>query len=304
MKSNPLKWHGGKSYLANWIRKHYPPRGSYNRSGKAYGGGLATLFKDDPEGVSEYVNDCDGDLMSFWSCLAHPERSQEFVRVFGVCPLSQEIFRDIRNKKMPSILAGHHVLVQRAGMLFIRYRMSRQGLGTSYATPTGRLRRGMNEQVSAWLSAVDSLPEACNRLIRVEIRNQDAVEFIQELDSEKTFYYLDPTYLHNDIDGTQIRAAQKAYKFEMSLDAHVELLSVLANLKGKFLLSGYPSKLYEQHRKKNGWFMTQREIDNKASRGKADEDGNIVKPTKVECLWRNYEETAEPLENLKCTTSQ
>jgi len=52
-------------------------------------------------------------------------------------------------------------------------------------------------------------------------------------------------------------------------------------LKGKFILSGYPSELYEIVSKAQGWYRADIEIDNKASSSKK-------KKKKIECLWANY----------------
>ena len=77
--SLPLKWHGGKSYLADWIIDHMPKHLHYV---EPYGGGLAVLLAKDPfddrhqwsekgheRGISEVVNDLNGELMNFWKVL-------------------------------------------------------------------------------------------------------------------------------------------------------------------------------------------------------------------------------------------
>ncbi len=68
--TQPLKWHGGKHYLAKRIIELMPEHVHYV---EPYFGGGAVLLQKDPEGVSEVVNDIDGELMSFWDCLRAPE---------------------------------------------------------------------------------------------------------------------------------------------------------------------------------------------------------------------------------------
>src|SRR6185312_9978188 len=71
----PLKWHGGKHYLAPKIVALFPPRRSdanpdgYVHYVEPYAGGLAVLLASDPEGVSEVANDLDGGLTNFWRVL-------------------------------------------------------------------------------------------------------------------------------------------------------------------------------------------------------------------------------------------
>lgn len=134
----------------------------------------------------------------------------------------------------------------------------------------------MNEQVSAWLSAVDGLPEVHARLRRVEIRNSSAIDFIRELDSVDTFFYCDPPYLH------ETRVTTGEYLHEMTCDDHMKLLDCLRGIKGKFMLSGYPSTPYNDVSQAAGWRVVDLEIDNKAS-------SKRTKDKKIERLWMNYQ---------------
>ncbi len=282
--SRPLKWHGGKHYLAEWIISHFPPRCQTPNKPTAdddgwlhyvepYFGGGAVLFAHDPEGISEVVNDINEELWNFWATLAHPDLFPEFARVCEATPFSKSEF-EIALKRF----TGDSVPI-RAIKFFIRYRQSRQGLGKDFATLTrNRTRRGMNEQVSAWLSAVEGLPEAHERLKRVVILNDDALKVIKQQDGPRTLFYLDPPYLHETRHGS---GANGDYEHEMGADDHEELLLHLADIKGRFVLSGYRSDLYDTQADDSNWRRVEKEIDNKAS-------GKKSKDKKVECLWMNF----------------
>lgn len=274
--SNPLKWHGGKTYLASKIIELMPPHTHYV---EPYFGGGAVLFAKPCEGVSEVVNDLNGHLALFWRVLQHEHLFEKFKRICEATPLSE---REFDTCKSIDETFGHNGdmpdegLLCRAHSFFVRYRQSRQGLGKDFATLSrNRTRRGMNEQVSSWLSAVEGLPEAHERLKRVVILNRDAVEVIRQQDGPNTFFYLDPPYLHST------RTATKCYAHEMSEDQHRQLLDALAFVKGKFILSGYRSPLYDSCAAADNWRRVDIEIDNKSS--SAD-----VKEMKTECLWMNY----------------
>ena len=272
MITKPLKWHGGKSYLAKWILRHFPERDSYTHYNEAFAGGLSVLFGHDPEGKSETVNDLNGHLSNFWHVMACDETFPRFQRIIEATPFSEDLhFHSIHNE----VDWDEMIPEWRAAHFFIKYRQSRQGLGKNFATPTRRTRRGMNENVSSWLTAVDGLPEAHKRLRRVEIRNMDAVAFIREYDHEKALFYLDPPYLH------ETRTTTKDYEFEMSEDDHSTLLNRLTDIKGKFILSGYRSSLYDNWAARQSIRRVEKEIDNKASSKKS-------KDKKTECLWMNY----------------
>lgn len=277
-----LKWHGGKSYLASRIVSLMP---SHTRYCEPFFGGGAVLFARDGEGVAEFVNDLNRDLTAFWYTIRHLDSFDRFMRYVSAVPFCTHVFESAEDT-LNELEANNsdEAAIRKSVAFFIRNRQSRQGLGRDFATPTKRLRRGMNENVSAWLSAVDGLPEVHARLRRVEIRNQPAVEFIEALDSEETFFYCDPPYLH------ETRVTTGEYRHEMTVDAHIELLNTLAGIKGKFLLSGYPSNTYQGFSDQCGWRVVDCEIDNKAS-------GKKTKEKKVERMWMNYQPEA------KCTST-
>lgn len=267
--SSPLKWHGGKHYLAKRIIELFPPHVHYVEP--FFGGGSVLFAKPDEwiEGHSEVANDIFDDLVNFWKVLQSPGLLHEFTRLVAMTPFSSAVFEEA----ITTQLQGN---VRAAVNFFIRYRQSRQGLGKDFATMSrSRTRRGMNEQVSSWLSAIEGLPEAHERLKRVVIFSKDALSIIEQEDSPDTFFYLDPPYLK------ETRVARDSYAHEMSDFEHGNLLDLLAGIKGKFLLSGYNHALYQLAAATNKWNRVDIEIDNKAS-------GKNVKPKKTECLWMNY----------------
>lgn len=265
----PIKWHGGKTYLAPRIIELFPDHTHYV---EPYFGGGAVLFRKPQEwteGHSEVVNDLYGDLVNFWKVLQSRSLFPEFCRLANLIPLSQATWKEACQCQSDDP-------IEKALAFFVRYRQSRQGLGKDFATMSRtRTRRGMNEQVSSWLSAVDGLQEAHERLQRVVITCDSAIRIIRQEDDLRTFFYCDPPYV------AETRTAPKAYSFEMTQDDHAELLETLGQIKGTFLLSGYRSALYDTAAKKMGWNRVDIEIDNKASSQK-------TKPRKVECLWKNY----------------
>lgn len=273
--TQPLKWHGGKGAfngkLAKWIISLMPPHLHYVEP--FFGGGSVLLHKD-PEGVSEVVNDLNLELMNFWAVLRGSEWFVEFVRCIQAVPFSEAMFDAAKTNQVYAELSES--AVNRAVRFFIRCRQSRQGLQKDFATLSrNRTRGGMNEQVSAWLTAVDGLPEVHARLNRVVILNRPAVEVIRTQDGPETCFYIDPPYLH----GT--RTTTKDYEHEMSEAAHALLLSCIHNLQGKFLLSGYRSDMYDTAADQFGWTRHEFPIVNNAS-------GKASKEIKTECVWTNF----------------
>lgn len=258
-----LKWHGGKSYLAKRIVALMPPHKRYL---EGFAGGMSVLLAKPYDGISEYANDLHGELINFWRVLQlYPV---ELINRLWVTPFSEELFKN-------AIAREYKTDLIRATAFFIANRQSRQGLGKDYATPTRRQRRGMNENVSAWLSAIDGLPEIATRLRRVELWNRPAIAAIEKLDGDDFFTYLDPPYMH------ETRVTTKEYAFEMTKKQHKALLNCLSEMEGKFMLSGYRSKLYDNYADHFGWYRHDILIPNNAS-------SKREKEIKAECLWMNY----------------
>jgi DNA adenine methylase len=267
--SAPIKWHGGKTYLAARIVESMPEHIHYV---EPFFGGGAVFFSKPNElihGHSEVVNDIFGELVNFWQVLQSKDLFPEFERSVTMTPFAKPVWEDARNVTSDDP-------VQRAWAFFVRYRQSRQGLGRDFATMSRtRTRRGMNEQASSWLSAIDGLASCHERLQRVVIYCEDAINIIRREDDANTFFYCDPPYV------AASRVVKNAYSCEMTDEHHMALLDTMANVKGRFLLSGYPNAIYERAERNHGWRRVDIMIDNKASSRK-------TKPTQTECLWSNY----------------
>ena len=74
--STPLKWHGGKSYLASWLHSLAPPSvnrdkaNGYTHRNIVFSGGMGEFWNWGPQtGISEAVNDKNQELVNFWNVL-------------------------------------------------------------------------------------------------------------------------------------------------------------------------------------------------------------------------------------------
>jgi DNA adenine methylase len=280
----PLKWFGGKHYLAEPVIALMPRHLSYC---EPFFGGGQVLFRRDPadprfwwdgptsdgrnaDGVNEVINDIDEDLMSFYAVLKDPVL---FERMRSLLDLT--LFSKAEWEQACRTLAakGGEPWV-RAAALFTRYRQSYAGRGDTF-TPTERtrLRGGRNGGVNAWLGAVDGLPAVHERLQDVVVLNKDAVDVIRSEDTPATLHYLDPPYVH------AARTADDDYQHEMTEAGHLRLLDTVKGCRGKVILSGYANVLYD--RELASWSRHSVEVPNHAAGGKQ-------KRRMVEVLWTNF----------------
>ncbi len=276
----PLKWHGGKFYLASRIVALFPPHLHYV---EPYAGGLSVLLARDPEGVSEVVNDINGELANFWSVLQHDDTFAEFRRYCEATPFSEKEFdaaqlgrQEYRCGEVCPVGESNPDAAFDAWNFFVACRQSLAGRMKSFTGITRtRTRRGMNNEVSAWLTAIEGLPAVHERLKRVLILSRDALDVIRSQDGDRTLFYLDPPYVHDT------RATTSDYAHEMTIEQHRALLSSLTSLRGKFMLSGYANPLYDEFATAHSWARHDFDLPNNAA-------GGDTKRRMVESLWCNF----------------
>lgn len=115
--------------------------------------------------------------------------------------------------------------------------------------------------------------ELAIRLQNAQIECADAVYIIQSRDGVDSFFYCDPPYYNSNCghyDGYTIE------DFEL-------LLKTLAAIKGKFMLSSYPSDILKQYVKANGWHQWSTET------GVSVNNRSGYQKRKVEVITTNYE---------------
>jgi DNA adenine methylase len=280
----PLKWHGGKRYLAEKVIALMPPHLHYV---EPYFGGGRVLFARDPadrrlwwpgrtsdgrlaDGVSEVVNDIDGSLMTFYAVLKDAALFGQLQR-----RLDLTLFSEAEWEAAGPLLAGPNAdPVERAAALFVQVRQSRQALRKDFVTPVrSRLRGGRQDHVNAWLGAIDGLADAHRRLQDVLVLNRPALEVIRSEDAPATLFYLDPPYFH------ATRTVADAYAHEMSDADHEDLVALLRDVKGKAIVSGYANDLYDQALA--GWNRHTFDLPNHAASG-------ANKRRMTEVLWCNF----------------
>lgn len=271
--TSPLKWHGGKHDLSSWIVSLMPPRclnpnkpdeddPGYLHYVEPYAGGLSVLLANDPDGISEVVNDLNGHLVAFWRALQCPDLFEKLRRRLEVTP-----FSSVEYEKAVDTLADEDIQsdLDRAWAFFVCCRQSLAGRmdGFTGITKT-RTRRGINNEVSAWLSCIDGLPAVHERLKRVLIVGPSpALDVIRKHDGPRTLFYIDSPYLHE----TRVTTTEYG-EYEMTEENHRNLLHVLGGIKGRFLLSGYESALYNSFARRNSWTRHEKQINNHASGAK------------------------------------
>lgn len=259
----PVKWHGGKRYLAKKIIPHFPSHRCYL---EPFGGAASVLLNKPPCEVETY-NDLNLRISRLFSVLR--TNGEEFQRQLQFVPYSRVEFDAAAD---PAPTAGD---VELAVADFIRWRQSFGGQGKSWSYTTSRSRGGIAGDVNAWWTSIEALPEICDRLRMVQITCEPAVAAIKRFDQPGGLIYCDPPYVHS----TRAKGSRDVYDLELTDDDHCELASVLRGCKSSVVLSGYPSPLYDDLYA--GWRTVDVEIANHAA-------GGATKARQTERLWFNF----------------
>ncbi len=259
----PVKWHGGKYYLAKRIISLFPPHHIYL---EPFGGAASVLLNKTPCEVEAY-NDLDLRITRLFKVLQ--TQGDEFVQKLQFVPYSQYEFENAEHYP-----AGATDL-EKAICDFIRWRQSFGGRGVSWSYTTKRARGGMAGDVNGWWTSISQLPELIDRLRRIQILFQPAEEAICRFDHPDALIYCDPPYLHETRDPN----SRDVYGKEMTSVEHRQLGELLNKCRSKVVLSGYASELYDEIFK--SWRRVEFDIANHSA-------GGHKKTRKCEVIWLNW----------------
>lgn len=231
MSKTPITYYGGKQKLVPKILPLIPKHDLYC---EPFCGGAAVLFAKEPSKI-EVINDTNNVLISFYKVV-----KTKFAK------LQKEIRATLHSralhKKAKFIYDNPHLFndIERAWSLWVNSVMSYSSiLGSTFCC-------GIKSNASEKKTQAKKLSftkELAERLERVQIECRDALEVIKTRDSAKAFFYVDPPYHNSDM------GHYRGY----TGDDFEKLLAMLSKIKGKFLLSSYPSDLLAKYVKKNGW---------------------------------------------------
>lgn len=258
-----FRYPGSKWGLADWIVSFFPS--GYERMVylEPFAGSGAVFFNKLPGSV-ETVNDMDGDIVNLFHVLR--ERPEELKRALELTPYSREEY-DL------SFLPCDDPL-EKARRYMVK---TTQAIGAKLDGKCGwRNHKQMKIGGTAckWGGITETIDAAAIRLRGsttnlVQIEHMDALRLIERYNSKDVLMYLDPPY---------VRASRKSgrlYRYEMDDAGQLTLLNLVTASRAKIVLSGYPSKMYDDAL--HGWnkFTT---LSQTTSTEKAEE-----------CIWLNYE---------------
>ena len=262
-------WYGGKFSHLDWLLPLLPETHHYC---EPFAGSGAVLLNRAPSPVETY-NDLDGEVVNFFRVLR--EQKEALTEAIGLTPFSREEFG------IACLLEPDLSALERARRFYVRARQVRTGLAQKasigrWANCKDTSRAGMSGVVSRWLGGVEALPQIAERLLRVQIENRPAIDVIRLYDSERTFFYCDPPYLH------ETRGDTSAYGYEMTDSQHQELADALNAVSGRVAISNYSCALMDRLYPAPKWVKTT----------SGERTIHSTKDKRSEALWTNYDPRA------------
>jgi DNA adenine methylase len=272
VKRPVLRYHGGKFRLRSWIVGLMPEHKIYV---EPYGGAGSILLAKE-RSFAEVYNDLDGGLVRLFRVLRHPLNAARLRYRLRWTPFA----RAEHEQAMAADLASIEDDIEVARLLIVRSFMSYGADGVRGTTSAGFRSKpcGDRKRVAhEWLNYHAAMEAFSARLQGVLIECRPALDVLRQQDSRQTLHYCDPPYLHQ----TRTRCSKvRGYSHEMSEAEHVELASVLRDLAGAVMISGYDHELYRELY--DGWERFER-----PARG----DGGVPR---LEVLWRRGARSAGP----------
>jgi DNA adenine methylase len=227
----PISYYGGKQKLVTTILPLIPAHKMYV---EPFVGGGAIFFAKEPSHI-EVINDTNKELINFYNILQN--RFVELQKMVAVTLHSRTLHRDAQ-----VVYEFAHLFdeIKRAWAVWVLSTQSFSamldgsfGYDKTDNTTTKKITNKRNQFTE----------EYAIRLQNVQVECADAIYIIGSRDTTDSFFYIDPPYFNSDCGHYNGYSEQD---FE-------NLLKLLTTIKGKFILSSYPSALLQRYIKGCNW---------------------------------------------------
>ena len=260
MPKTPITYYGGKLNMLKHILPIIPNHKIYTES--FFGGGAVFFAKEVVE--SEIINDTNHMVVNFYE-VVKTDFDNLKIKVQAT-PFSRATYNvALSIYKMPHLFNK----LQCAWAFYV-------GTNFGFACQIGSWGYDKyGKQAKKLLNKKMSFNEDIfKRLENTQIECNDASKVIKTRDSMDAFHYVDPPYFNSN----------QSFYSGYTKDDFENLLITLESVKGKFLLSSYPSDILDKYIKKNNWHSKEFNKPLSAKKGVKGEK----RKRKIEVLTANY----------------
>lgn len=266
----PISYYGGKQNLINTLLPLFP---DHNLYAEPLIGGGAIYWAKKPSPV-EVINDTNKELINFYEVCKNDFVDLE--KMIRISLHSRSLHSDAKvvyeNPHLFSRIKRAWAVWVLASQSFASMLDGSWGYDKAKGTTSQKIsnrRESFTEQYAI-------------RMQNTQVECTDALRIITSRDTPDSFFYCDPPYFNSDC-GHYDGYSQRDFE---------ELLYTLSQIKGKFLLSSYPSEPLQRFTKEYGW--NNKSIEQIVS--VANNSGKTGKK-KIEMITANYD-LSNPKESL------
>jgi len=238
----PITYYGGKQKMLQYILPLMPEHNLYC---EPFAGGAAVFFAKEPVSIN-VINDLNNALITFYKVLkSKPEE------------LKSRINDTLHSREQHNHAwyvysnLEYFTDVDCAWAVFV---LSKQGFAGQFSSSFGFDKKEGKYSLKVKNAKLLLTDDLIGLLERTTIECDDALAIIKRFDYESAFFFVDPPY---------VNANMGHYSGMFNEQNLTELLTLLAAIKGKFMLTMYPLELIKQFADRHGW--TIKEINRKVS---------------------------------------
>lgn len=227
----PISYYGGKQNLAAAIVSLIPKHTLYC---EPFIGGAAVFFAKKPSEI-EVINDVNRELINFYRVA-----KEDFVSLEKEVRISLHS-RDMHRKA--KVIYQHPDMFSELKRAWAVWVLSTQSFSAMLDGTWG-----YDKSSNTTTQKIQHHKEGFTEMLAIRLQNcqiecADALYIIGSRDTADTFFYCDPPYFNSDC-GHYNGYNQQDYE---------SLLYLLSRIKGKFLLSSYPSEILQRYTEAQGW---------------------------------------------------
>lgn len=225
---------GGKKVHSRWIDPLFPD--NFTTYVEVFGGAMWMYWMSEKTATTNVYNDFNRHLVNVFECSRNPQKYLSVLQSYYSDVGSAQRFEQYRDEVF-SVYSQKFTIPDydlAAKYMLLQTQMFSGGKGLHerskiYHNPKYK---------SKYYTYVEKFtqPKYLNKLSKLQTENLDCRAVIQKYDSSDTFFYIDPPYFNMEDYYTKNSFARKD---------HIELLTQMASMQGKFALSYYYFKELE-----------------------------------------------------------
>ena len=224
----PITYYGGKQRMARRICNLIPKHILYC---EPYCGGCAVFFHKEPSTI-EVLNDINAHVINFFTVL---KKDFGMLKVIIDCtPYSRQ---QLQTAKHVLKYHEHYDTIKKARAFWVLCNMSFSGMlsgGYKYTRHSNKNTKAFTNKKLRFDSSL------AKRLDNVDFECNEALKVIQSRDHKEAFFFIDPPYIADS-------PVNQGHYAGFTPENYICLLDTLGKLKGKFLLSNYPSEILNSY---------------------------------------------------------